>query len=169
MGRSEPSIEATNPSPVVLISLPRNRRRWSRTIWSRASRSERQLRSPIDDTRSVDPTMSVNSTVVRTRSIPIPGRSVRNLGIPLATPGPGRSRLMSGCSRLAVRHAHRTRAPSECQEPADSVGTRPVRVTGTEPAVPSRLVSRVTRYPASAEAFSAHFLGNLSRSLVYVH
>ena len=65
-----------------LISRPRLRESWSRTERSCASRRERHRRSPSDAVRAVDETMSLNITVVRTRSISVAGRTpVRNSAI----------------------------------------------------------------------------------------
>ena len=59
---------AKKPSPAVSISLPRNCFSCARTTrWWRATRS-RQARSPMLAARSVEPTISVNMTVARTRS-----------------------------------------------------------------------------------------------------
>ena len=68
MARAGPSKQAKNPSPVVLISRPRETLSSSRTILSWVSSSVRQRVSPSDAARSVEPTMSEKSTVVSTRS-----------------------------------------------------------------------------------------------------
>ena len=68
IARAGPSNDAKNPSPTVSISVPRNRPSKERTpAWCR-SRSCRHARSPSSAAFWVDPTMSVNSTVARTRS-----------------------------------------------------------------------------------------------------
>ena len=68
MPRAGPSNVARNPSPVVLISLPRNAVSSRRTAASCASSSSVQRRSPSAAARSVERTTSVNMTVARTRS-----------------------------------------------------------------------------------------------------
>ncbi len=65
--RAGPSKEARKPSPVVLISLPRNTRSCSRIRASCASRSRCHRWSPIAAAVSVEPTMSVKITVASTR------------------------------------------------------------------------------------------------------
>jgi hypothetical protein len=59
---------AKKPSPAVAISRPRNRSSSLRTIVWWSSSSSRQLLSPSARACSVEPTMSVKSTVVSTRS-----------------------------------------------------------------------------------------------------
>ena len=54
---------ATNPSPVVLTSLPSNRKSWVRTMASWLSSTVRQPASLRRAARSEDETMSVKSTV----------------------------------------------------------------------------------------------------------
>jgi hypothetical protein len=68
IARAVPSKVAKNPSPAVSRSWPRNRASSRRTIaWWRASRS-RQARSPTRTAWSVEPTMSVKTTVASTLS-----------------------------------------------------------------------------------------------------
>jgi hypothetical protein len=67
IARAVPSKVAKNPSPAVSRSWPRNRASSRRTIaWWRASRS-RQARSPTRTAWSVEPTMSVKTTVASRR------------------------------------------------------------------------------------------------------
>jgi hypothetical protein len=68
IARAGPSKLATKPSPVVFTSLPRKRVSCRRTAASCEASSSRQARSPSAAARSLEPTMSVKSTVARTRS-----------------------------------------------------------------------------------------------------
>ena len=85
IARAGPSKLAKTPSPAVSISRPRNLAISDRTAaWWRAI-SSRQARSPSCAARSVEPTMSVNSTVARIRSgswrppTPVTNRSVSRI------------------------------------------------------------------------------------------
>ena len=75
MARRGPSKVARVPSPVLLTCRPRNRSSWRRTKRSYPSSSSFHRRSPSSAARAVEPTMSVNITVVRTRSDAIIGQS----------------------------------------------------------------------------------------------
>src|SRR2546423_4837018 len=66
--RAGPSKVARNPSQRFFTSLPRKRVSCCRTASSYRSRRVRHCRSPISAARFVEPTMSVNITVARTRS-----------------------------------------------------------------------------------------------------
>ena len=66
--RAGPSNVAKKPSPAVSTSVPRNLPSMARTTpWCCSTRSPHPL-SPSSAAFSVDPTMSVNMTVARTRS-----------------------------------------------------------------------------------------------------
>ena len=70
------SNEAKKPSPAVSISRPRYRPSIARTVaWWRSAIAF-HASSPSSEAREVEPTMSVNSTVARTRSISTRSRSI---------------------------------------------------------------------------------------------
>src|SRR4051794_40268294 len=106
--RAGPSNVARKPSPVCLTSRPPKRESWRRTSSSwRASRSRQRL-SPSSAARSVEPTMSVNSTVDSTRSAGRGRRSpVRNSSISstsaCGSPSIGRWSEPSNSTRRAPR------------------------------------------------------------------
>ena len=79
IARVGPVKANTKPSPVVLISCPSKFLSSRRTTVSCSYKTSFHFRSPISETFSVDPTMSVTRTVKRTRSVDVLSRvPVRN-------------------------------------------------------------------------------------------
>ena len=114
------AVEGGNePVASGLTSRPRKRAIWLRTLWSWRSSNSRQV-GPRVGSPSVEPTMSVNKTVARMRSIPPPRGARRRMRRSLLTKLLGVAAQWGNPSRATRRVAHRgygfqvvVRAPSQ--------------------------------------------------------
>ena len=124
--RAGPSKVARKPSPIVLTSVPRQRASASRTTVLCSSSSSRQRPSPSRAACSVEPTMSVNSTVASTRS----GSGCVGAGRS-GTPRRRRARADRPSRRCPRRDTRRTARPGSATATSrpSSIGSRRSSVT----------------------------------------
>ena len=99
---ARPSNMASAPSPSDLTKRPRWRSTSSRTSASWLSSSDRHAPSPSWAARSVEPTMSVKSTVASTRSLTTGRRDAGQKLLDLVTRRPRPTRALPGARRTCA-------------------------------------------------------------------